>query len=297
MISNADMAMYRAKAQGRNTREFYTRAMSAKARSMLETETALRRALRQQELELHYQPQMDLGSGAIRSVEALIRWNRPGVGMVPPGEFIALAEERGFIGDIGEWTLQCAASQAAAWQVAGLPPFSIGINLSATQFHRSSLVEHVAGLLRSRQLGAQRIEFEITEGVIMQDADATIEIFKRLHQCGVLLSIDDFGTGYSSLSYLRRFPIDKIKVDRSFISEMTTDSSAAGIVRGIIELAHSLRLQVIAEGVETAEQLGALRELRCDRVQGFFIARPMPVLRFEEFMRAWPQRRTALFGC
>jgi diguanylate cyclase (GGDEF)-like protein/PAS domain S-box-containing protein len=287
MIRNADTAMYKAKKLGRNMREFYTRSMSSNARSTLDIETGLRRALKNREFTLHYQPKLDLRSGAITSVEALIRWNRPGFGLVPPGGFIPLAEERGLITEIGRWTLQEAAEQIVECDRLGLPALTMAVNLSATQFHRGGLLDAVTQTLRATGVLAQRLELEITEGIIVQDTQATITILRELHDLGIQLSIDDFGTGYSSLSYLRRFPADKIKIDRSFVSAMSEDASAAGIVRGIVELAHGLQMEVIAEGVETSEQLAKLRELNCDVVQGFLISRPLPAPQLHEFIRTW----------
>lgn len=290
MIRNADTAMYQAKNLGRNARQFYAREMSQYARDALSTETALRRALKQREFELYYQPQIDLRSGEMVGVEALIRWNRPEVGLVMPGDFIPLAEDRGLIEEIGEWTLYAAEAQISKWDAAGLAKFRVAINLSATQFHRGFLVDRIEKLLHAAVVSPHRLELEITEGIIVQDTEATIEIMQRLHRLGVLLSIDDFGTGYSSLSYLRRFPIDNIKIDRSFVNEMVDDASTRGIVRGIIELAHGIGVKVIAEGVETFEQLERLREMNCNQVQGFLVSRPLPAAALEQFLREWPLR-------
>jgi len=280
--------MYEAKARGRNSRQIYMRSMGRDARNMLDVETGLRKALKQHELVLHYQPQLHLRSGKLIGVEALIRWDRPGVGMVPPGSFIPLAEERGLITEIGQWTLQAAAEQLAECGRLGLPPFTVAVNLSASQFHRGGLIELVTQTLQRTGVSPYCIELEITEGIIVQDTQATIDLMRELHDLGVQLSIDDFGTGYSSLSYLQRFPANKLKIDRSFINAMSTDASAVGIVRGIIELAHGLKMEVVAEGVETEEQLAKLRELDCDVAQGFLISRPLPADKLHEFVRNWP---------
>ena len=290
MIRNADTAMYHAKQMGRGSRLFYQDSMSREAREKLDLETDLRRASRQGEFVLHYQPQIDLRTGQMLSVEALIRWNRPHVGLVMPKDFIAVAEERELIAEIGEWTLNAAAEQAGIWDRAGLPPFGIAVNVSASQFHCEGFVDRLAEILRRNHANASRIQLEITEGVIMRDNVATIDILKRLHALGVSLSVDDFGTGYSSLSYLRNFPLDEIKIDQSFVRDMTREEGAAGIVRGIVELAHSLKLQVIAEGVESAEQLKRLMALRCDRAQGFLISRPLPAAELGHFMQEWTKR-------
>jgi len=293
MIRNADAAMYRAKTSGCNTYQFYTRDMNARALEILATETALRHALQDNEFVLHYQPQIDLHSGAIVGMEALIRWNRPGVGLLMPGQFISIAEERGLISAIGRWTLQEAARQAAQWDHAGVPSLPIAINLSATEFHQAGFIERVQETMVTQGLRPERIEFEITEGVIMRDTMATIDILRRLHDYGVRLSLDDFGTGYSSLNYLRRFPIDKIKIDRSFVAEMMQDRGAAGIVNGIIGLAKSLQLEVIAEGVETTEQLCALRAAHCKFAQGYLMSRPVPPPQLEKLLADWSPKTFA----
>ena len=287
MLRSADIAMYEAKRSGHNGWQFGTRSMSRAARAALDLETGLRRALQLREFELYYQPQLDLRSGEIRSVEALIRWHRPGVGLTMPGQFIPQAEACGLIAEIGAWTLRAAIEQLVSWESAGAPVPRVAVNVSATQFHRGALLESVQAELMLNGLAASRLELEITEGVIVQDARATIELLQKLHGLGVRISIDDFGTGYSSLSYLRRLPLDTIKIDRSFVEDMTSDAAAVGIVRSIIELAHGLGLCVLAEGVETLDQLRLLRELRCDAAQGFFISRPLPAAQLEEFLHHW----------
>jgi diguanylate cyclase (GGDEF)-like protein/PAS domain S-box-containing protein len=286
MIRNADAAMYRAKEHGRNAYQFYTRSMNDRALEILATETALRHALQRNEFELHYQPQFCAGTERIVGAEALIRWNRPGMGLVSPGTFIPIAEERGLIAAIGQWTLQEAARQAAEWDRAGYPPLPIAVNLSATEFHQTGFVGRIADTLLQHGLKPDRIELEITEGIIVRDADSTIEILECLHDLGVKLSIDDFGTGYSSLNYLRRFPIDKIKIDQSFVREMMDDTGASGIVLGVIGLAKSLGLEVVAEGVETTEQLRFLRAAHCDFVQGFLLGRALPAGAFELLLQS-----------
>jgi len=248
------------------------------------------RAIQQEQFVLHYQPQLDLRTGDILSVEALIRWNRPGHGLVLPDAFIPFAEGHDLIGEIDEWTIGAAAEQAVAWDRAGLPPFGIAVNISAVEFHGGCFVDRLAGILRRKRLASNRLELEITEGVIMRDCDAAICVLEQLRGLGVSLSIDDFGTGYTSLSDLRRLPLDEIKIDRSFVREMMRDERAAGIVRGIIELAHSLKLHVIAEGVETSKQLKRLMDLKCDRAQGYLISRPMPAPQLACFLDEWPKR-------
>jgi EAL domain-containing protein (putative c-di-GMP-specific phosphodiesterase class I) len=247
-------------------------------------------AIRERQFVLHYQPQLDLRTGEILSVEALIRWNRPGVGIVLPAQFIPFAEQQGLIGDIGDWTMATAADEVAEWDRSGLPPFGMAVNVSVAEFHQADFADRLASMLRSKRVAANRMELEITEAVIMRDNEATIGILQRLRDLGIALSIDDFGTGFSSLGYLRRFPLDEIKIDRTFVHEMTKDESAAGVVRGIIELAHSLKLQAIAEGVETTEQIKRLMDLKCDRAQGYLITRPIPSAKLHCFLEEWPKR-------
>ena len=296
MIRNADSALYEAKRSGRNVYHFYTPEISDQARRALATENALRHALQRQEFELLYQPQIDLDSGDILAVEALIRWHRPGAGLVAPDEFIPVAEERGLIGAIGDWVLDAALRQVVAWNAAGLPPFALAINLSATQFHQPAFADRLIEVLRASGIAPERIKLEITEGIIVKDANATIDILRSLHAFGVQLAIDDFGTGYSSLSYLRRFPINEIKVDKSFVHDMLDDRGSAGIVGGIIGLAESLDLLVVAEGVETTEQLASLRRLKCRAAQGYLFARPLTAQDLETFIAGWLQRCAALLG-
>jgi diguanylate cyclase (GGDEF)-like protein len=287
MLRGADIAMYEAKHNGHNNWQFGTRAMSRRARTTWDLETGMRRALQRQEFELYYQPQLDLRSGEIRSVEALIRWHRPETGLTMPGQFIPQAEACGLIGEIGCWTLHAAVQQLASWERTGGPTPRVAINLSATQFHRGTLLESVRAELLRTGVAPSRLELEITEGVIVQDARATIDLLQQLRHLGVSVSIDDFGTGYSSLSYLQHLPLDQIKIDRTFIENMTADAAAAGIVRGIIEIAHGLGLSVLAEGVETIGQLQQLRALNCDAVQGFFISRPLPAAGLEDLLKRW----------
>lgn len=289
LVRNADAAMYRAKAAGRSVYRFYTRDMNERALERLSTENALRRAIENREFVLHYQPQIDLASGAIVATEALIRWNRPGVGLVPPGEFIPIAEERGLITQIGRWTIEEAARQAVAWDAAGIT-IPVAVNLSAVQFHQRRFVEYIAAMLREYRLKPECFELELTERIIIHDAEATVAVFERLHRLGVGLSIDDFGTGYSSLNYLRRFPIDMIKIDKSFVGEITEHSDTTRIIISIIALAKGLGLKVLAEGVETEAQRTFLCEHGCDRAQGFLFSRALPSEAFEKLFRRWPDR-------
>ena len=287
MIRNADAAMYQAKGTGRNSYQFYTNDLNERALELLSMENALRRTIERQEFVLHYQPQIDIRSGAIVAAEALIRWNHPDLGLLMPGRFISIAEERGLIVPIGNWVIEQAARQAAVWQDSAKRSLPIAINVSALQFRQKDFVGYLAESVRKHGIAANLIELELTERIIMHDAETTIEILKKLHDIGFRLSIDDFGTGYSSLSYLRRFPIDKIKIDQSFVTNVTEDKNAASIVMAIIGLARSLKLKVIAEGVQTKEQLELLRAQQCDQAQGFLFSPALAIGEFEKLVRQW----------
>lgn len=289
LFKKADTAMYRAKEAGRNTYLFFDEAMNAEAVNHLLLLSALRRALERREFVLHYQPQIDLASGAVTGVEALIRWNHPELGMVAPARFIPVAEESGLIVPIGEWVLREACRQAMAWKRDGLPELSIAVNLSAVQFKRGNVEQSVVCALEESGLDPALLELELTESILIQNVESVLATVKRLKLLGVKLSIDDFGTGYSSLSYLKRFDIDKLKIDQSFVRDLATDADDAAIVRAIIQMAHSLNLRTVAEGVETADILQQLRTFQCDEAQGYHFARPMPgseLARFLAEMRA-----------
>jgi diguanylate cyclase (GGDEF)-like protein len=270
LVAHADEAMYFAKQAGRNSFQFFSPGMSVFSRQRLDLESELRRALPMKQFEVHYQPKVDVATGRMNSVEALLRWRHPTRGLVGPLEFIPIAEETGLMLSIGEWVLREACRQARQWQREGLPFLRIAVNISPIHFRQSKFLEIVRSALLDNDLEPQYLEIELTETTVMDHAENSVNILEELSRMGVIVSIDDFGTGYSSMSYLRRFPIDKLKIDRSFIHDMTTNSDAASIVRAIISLAHSLRLKVVAEGVETAEQLEQLRELGCDQFQGFY---------------------------
>lgn len=282
LLKHADIAMYRAKETGRSNFQFYTSAMNERALERLRIESDLRNALERDEFILYYQPQVDLRTSEIVGVEALIRWQHPDWGMVPPARFITLAEETGMIVPIGAWVIRTACKQAQAWQQQGLGKLRIAVNLSARQFAQQDLVESVAQALEESGLDPTCLEIELTESLVMADVDRAIFILRELKALGVTLSIDDFGTGYSSLSYLKRFPIDVLKIDQSFVNDISVDTDDAAIVSSIISLAHSLRLLVIAEGVETQSQLNYLRENGCDQMQGYFFSRPIPAQDFEQ---------------
>jgi diguanylate cyclase (GGDEF)-like protein/PAS domain S-box-containing protein len=282
----ADMAMYRAKEAGRNTYRFFDEAMDVEAVEHLLMRSGLRRALERQEFVLHYQPQIDLATGQIVGAEALLRWQHPEYGVVPPGRFIPVAEESALIVPIGEWVLRETCRQAMAWQRAGLPPLVLAVNLSAVQFRRGSVEETVLQALAASGLKSEYLELELTESILIQNVEQVMAAVQRLKQLGVKLSIDDFGTGYSSLSYLKRFDIDKLKIDQSFIRDLASDPDDAAIVRAIIQMAHSLGLRAIAEGVETPDLLPQLQAFGCDEAQGYYYARPMPAAEFERYLRA-----------
>lgn len=286
LLVNADGAMYHAKKAGRNTSQFFTSIMSAQAQQRFEVESGLRRALMQGEFELYYQPKVDIVSGRIGSAEALLRWQHPQRGLVLPADFIPIAEETGQILQIGNWVLHEACRQARRWQHDGLAPVRIAINVSAQHFRQKDIVTTVQRALQEADLDPKYLELEITETAIMKDAAASAAILAQLSRIGVHISIDDFGTGYSSLSYLRSFPLDKLKIDRSFIRNLPDNADDAAIVSTIVSLAHGLRLKVVAEGVETREQLDFLRLLGCDQYQGYYCSKPVPADAFAALMRS-----------
>ncbi|NVH72594.1 EAL domain-containing protein [Paraburkholderia sp. JPY432] len=275
LMKKADVAMYRAKDMGRNTFQFYQPEMNASAGARLNLERRLRRALRDNEFLLHYQPQVDIVSGQIVGIEALVRWRDPEAGLVPPSSFIPLAEESGLIGPLSEWVLREACRQNKAWQDQGLPPARVSVNLSARVFQQRDIAKLVMQVLAETGLEPKYLELELTESTIMRNAEEAVLMLNELHALGIGLAIDDFGTGYSSLSYLKRFPVDRLKIDRSFVSDIGVSGDDETITSAIIALAHSLKLQVIAEGVETSAQLDFLRERACDEMQGFYFAKPL----------------------
>jgi diguanylate cyclase (GGDEF)-like protein/PAS domain S-box-containing protein len=285
LIEHADIAMYRAKKLGRNNFQFYTPAMNEEAMERVRIESALRNALERDEFVLHYQPQVDLASGEIVGMEALIRWQHPEMGMVAPSRFIGVAEETGLIVQIGAWVMRAACQQNRAWHEAGLGKLRVAVNLSARQFGAVNLVADIRSVLAETGLAPGYLEIELTESLFMSDVTLAVELLHAMKALGVKLSIDDFGTGYSSLSYLSRFPIDVLKIDRSFVAAITRDSNDAAIVASIIALAHNLKLSVIAEGVETEEQLDYLRGHGCDQMQGYFFSPPLPATEFEQLLR------------
>jgi diguanylate cyclase (GGDEF)-like protein/PAS domain S-box-containing protein len=281
LIKYADTAMYRAKQAGRDTYRFFTAQMNVDVLARLELETALRRAVDNQEFVLHFQPKARLNSGRISGVEALLRWQRPGYGLVPPNEFIPLLESTGLIVRVGSWVIATACRQIGAWVRSAVGPVQVSVNVSGRQFIEGNLDRDVIKALRENDIPADLLELELTESSLMANTEHTIATLQNLKRCGVEISIDDFGTGYSSLAYLRRFPIDKLKIDRAFIRDVTTNPDEAAIVLAIIQMAHCLKLEVIAEGVENKAQLAYLRRHRCDQIQGYFLSRPLPVPELE----------------
>ncbi|HXA35402.1 MAG TPA: EAL domain-containing protein [Steroidobacteraceae bacterium] len=285
LLAHADAAMYSAKQQGRGQFRRYAPGMDAGTEDRVQLESELHNAVNANQFELHYQPKVDTRTGEVRSAEALIRWIHPTRGIVSPAEFIPLAEECGLIGDIGAWVIREACRQTRAWQMAGVPTLRVSVNLSASQFRDSGLVDSIRGALDDAGLEARYLEVELTESAVMSDPEKSIAVLEHLSAMGVLVSVDDFGTGYSSMSYLRRFPIDKLKIDRVFINEIVSRPEDASIVRAIVSLAHSLRLKVVAEGVETPAQLDFLKTAGCDEYQGYHFSRPLPAADFERLIR------------
>lgn len=286
LIKQADSAMYLAKRLGGNSFQFFTSKIHHNVSVRLEMETGLRYALERQEFELHYQPQVDLASGLITGFEALLRWQRPGHGSVSPLQFIPLAEESGLIVPIGDWVLRVACAQARAWQDMGFGPLSIAVNLSARQFEQSTLADTIQTILDEAGLSPALLEVELTESTVMHHVDQAIATLRKLKQLGVRVSIDDFGTGYSSLSYLKRFPLDVLKVDKSFIADISSADDDGAIASAIIAMGQMLKLKVIAEGVENAEQLAFLRARGCGTVQGFYFSEPRPAIAIAQMLEA-----------
>ena len=283
LMKNADTAMYHAKERGRNNFQFFSPEMNLRAVERHQLETELRQALEAEQFVLHYQPQMDIRTGRLLGIEALIRWQHPQRGLVPPNSFIPVAEESGLIELIGKWALRTACEQNQRWQAAGLSIVKIAVNISARQFNDpSGFADEVTRLLNATSLDPRYLELEMTESLLLKNVDENVAVLRRLGKLGTSLAVDDFGTGYSSLAYLKQLPIDTLKIDRTFVRDVETDPDDAAIIQAIIAMAHSLDLRVTAEGVETKGQLAALKKLRCDQFQGYLLSRPIPA---EEF--AW----------
>ncbi len=284
LLRNADSALYRAKGQGRNNYQLFTRGMETEVLEQLELTNSLRRALDRDEFVVYYQPQLNIESGEIVGIEALVRWQHPEFGVLPPKRFIHWAEDTGLIIPLGEWVLKQACEQNRKWQMAGHPRLRVAVNLSALQFRQKNLVSTVEKVLADTNLPPDSLELELTETVIMENAGPSTSVPHSLRALGVRFSIDDFGTGYSSLSYLKRFPVNTLKMDRSFIQDLTTSTDDLAIATAVVTLGHGLNLTVLAEGVETEGQLETLKNLKCDRMQGFLFSEPIPASDFEEML-------------
>lgn len=294
LIKQADMAMYQAKEQDTETHLFYQPAMKEKVAERMEIERELQLAIAREEFVLHYQPQVDY-TGKILGVEALVRWQHPTKGLIPPVKFIPIAEESGLILPIGEWILQTACEQVGEWKKAGLPPVTMSINLSARQFLQQDILEKISVLIHESKVNPEQIVLEITETAAMKNAEKTVQILQELKSLGIRISLDDFGTGYSSLLYLKRFPVDSIKIDRSFIVNFSTDLEGASITKAIVSLAKNLKCKVVAEGVETIEQLNFLKELECDEMQGYLFSKPLPAQEITALLKGNKHNRFSLF--
>ncbi|MDH5765981.1 MAG: EAL domain-containing protein, partial [Gammaproteobacteria bacterium] len=282
MLRNADTAMYRAKSEGRNNYQFYTSELTSDVSHRLSMEHYLRHALEKNELLIHYQPQYSLLTGGIVAAEALLRWQHPEYGLILPDTFIPIMEETGLIVPIGEWVIDAACKQLASWEQSGCPPLRMAINLSARQFWKPGFASIVHGILMKHGIDPRRLDLELTESIIMRDNQVTIDTLNDFHKMGVELSIDDFGTGYSSLSYLKRFPINRLKIDKTFVHDIVTDDSDADMINSIVALGHCMNLSVLAEGVETEGQLQFLKKIGCDEVQGYYYSKPLAA---EDFLK------------
>jgi EAL domain-containing protein (putative c-di-GMP-specific phosphodiesterase class I) len=286
LLKNADVAMYRAKERGRSNFQFFTSEMNARANERLALEHSLRRALERDEFLLHYQAKVDVATRRVIGAEALLRWQHPERGLIAPERFIPIAEETGLIVPIGEWVLRTACAQHRAWRDAGFSALSISVNLSARQFRQEALAKTIRQILVDTGVDAANLEIELTESMVMHNAAVAVAILQELKSLGVRVSIDDFGVGYSSLSCLRRLPIDTLKIDRSFVSDIAAPPQGDGgiLAQAIISLAHSLNLKVVAEGVETSAQFAFLETQRCDQVQGYYFGKPLPAREYQRML-------------
>ncbi|MBF0317327.1 MAG: EAL domain-containing protein [Nitrospirae bacterium] len=285
LLKNSDVAMYQAKDTGRNNYKFYNSDMNIKAMRRMKLESSLRKALQRNEFTLNFQPKFELSDDKIAGMETLIRWHTPQYGFVSPVEFIPVAEETGLIIPIGEWVLRQACAVGMQWQGMASVPLIMAVNLSARQFKSHDLIKSIEAILKETGYNPELLELELTESVVMEDANSAIKVLRDIKNMGIHIAIDDFGMGYSSLSYLKRFPIDRLKIDKSFVSDITTDPDDAAIATAIIAMAHSLKLKVTAEGVETSEQLEFLRKLNCDEAQGYLFSKPLVPEKFTEFLQ------------
>ncbi|MFL6964917.1 EAL domain-containing protein [Pseudomonas alvandae] len=290
LIKKAETAMRNVKENGPNDYRFFTEDMNRRARQQQTIESGLRLALQRKEFVLHYQPKLDLASGKVVGVEALVRWNRPDHGLVYPSDFIPVAEDSGLIVPLSQWVLQEACQQACRWQAEGMRPLYLSVNVSAIDFRQRGFVDGIARTLKETGLDPTQLELEITESVLMQNIDATVATLKAIKHLGIRLAIDDFGTGYSSLSYLQKFPVDVLKIDQSFVGDLSIDSNDAKLVSTIISLGKSLNLHIIAEGVETRDQLEFLKIHQCEEVQGYYFSKAVEPQAFSQWMAEWEQR-------
>jgi diguanylate cyclase (GGDEF)-like protein len=293
LIRHTDMAMYRSKSHGRATYSFFSEDLSAAVTARVSLEGALRRAIEREEFVLHFQPKSDLRTGKVTGVEALVRWHRPGHGLIPPDRFVSVLEDTGLILPVGAWVIRAACKQLAAWDRLGLTPLRLAVNLSARQFRHLYLASMIEDSLRENAIDPQRLEIELTESLLMEDNESTRSMLESFRRLGVRMAIDDFGTGHSSLSYIRRFAIDTLKIDRSFVQSLPDNEEDTAICSAVIALGRNMKMCVVAEGVETAEQAQVLRELGCDEVQGYWISRPMPGADFAGWLLTYNRARTS----
>lgn len=290
LLTHSEMAMYQAKRKGRGDHEFYSQEFNARAAERVSLEADLRRAIERSELEVYYQPKIDVATGRVLGAEALVRWHHPRLGMVSPVRFIPIAEEAGLIVDIGRWVLYEAGRQLKKWQKQGLG-LSVSVNVSPAQFTRAAILRDVRHLLSATGIDPQSLVLEVTESLLMSNIDEAVALLKAVRALGVRLSVDDFGTGYSSLGYLRWLPLDELKIDRSFVMGLPTEKDSVAIVKAVIAMAHALNLEVVAEGVETAEQLDALQEMHCNQFQGYLCSPPVPAAKFAQLLEARTAQR------
>jgi diguanylate cyclase (GGDEF)-like protein/PAS domain S-box-containing protein len=291
LIRHTDMAMYRSKSLGRATYSFFSEDLSAAVTARVSLEASLRRAVEREEFVLHFQPKADLRSGKVTGVEALVRWQRPGHGLVPPDRFVNVLEDTGLILPVGAWVIRAACAQLGTWDRLGLPPIALAVNLSARQFRHLYLASLIEDSLRMHQIDPARLEIELTESLLMEDNESTRAMLASFRRLGVRLAIDDFGTGHSSLSYIRKFSIDSLKIDRSFVQSLPDNGEDTAICSAVIALGRNMKMKVVAEGVETMEQAQVLRELGCDEVQGWWISRPMPGADFASWYTTYGRTR------
>jgi EAL domain-containing protein (putative c-di-GMP-specific phosphodiesterase class I) len=284
LIRHTDMAMYRSKSLGRGMFTFFSDDLNEAVSTRLSLEGRLRRAVEREEFLLHYQPKVDLNTGEVTGVEALLRWHCPSMGMVRPDRFIAVLEDTGLIVPVGAWVIRAACTELARWDRLGLPPLRLAVNMSARQFRHQHLGALIEDTLRENEIEPERLEIELTETLLMEDNEASRNMFANFSRIGVRLAIDDFGTGHSSLAYLKRFNIDTLKIDRSFVSELPDDPDDVAISSAVIAMGHSMRMKVVAEGVETQRQADFLRGLGCDQMQGYLLSRPLPPAQLRQWL-------------